>query len=68
LTDNLGDHSTNSVTIIVNELPAVAISAPADGSGFIAPATFTVSASATGLRRHRRASAVSAGHHGDWVV
>lgn len=46
LTDTLGDKSTNSVSIIVNELPSLAITNPADGDGLIAPATFTLQATA----------------------
>jgi hypothetical protein len=44
LTDNVGGKSTNSVSIIVNALPAVSITSPADGSGLIAPATFVLQA------------------------
>jgi hypothetical protein len=47
LTDTLGGTSTNSVSIIVNELPTVAITSPADGSGLLAPASFTLEAMAT---------------------
>ena len=47
LTDNNGDFSTNSISIIVNELPSVAITNPADGSGLIGPATFVLQATAS---------------------
>src|SRR5688572_7365919 len=49
LTDNIGDKSTNSVNIIVNELPSITITNPADGSGLIAPAAFTLQATASDL-------------------
>lgn len=47
LTDTVGDKSTNSVTILVNALPAVSITTPVDGSGFIAPATFALAATSS---------------------
>ncbi len=47
LTDTVGGTSTNSVSIIVNELPSLAITNPADGSGLIAPATFALQATAS---------------------
>src|SRR5206468_12973432 len=47
LTDMVGDKSTNSVTIIVNALPAVSITSPSDGSGLISPATFALQATAS---------------------
>ena len=47
LTDNLGGKSSNSVTLVVNALPLVSITNPADGSGLIAPATFALSADAS---------------------
>jgi len=47
LTDTIGDKSTNSVTIIVNALPAVSITNPSDGAGLISPATFALQASAS---------------------
>jgi hypothetical protein len=45
--DNLGAKATNSVTITVNALPTVAITNPANGSVFSAPATTTIAASAS---------------------
>jgi Bacterial Ig domain/Divergent InlB B-repeat domain len=47
LTDTAGGSSTNSVTIIVNALPGVAITNPADDSGLLAPATFVLQATAS---------------------
>ena len=47
LTDNVGGTSTSSVSIIVNELPSVAITHPADGSGLIVPASFMLQAVAS---------------------
>jgi hypothetical protein len=49
LTDNIGDKSTNSVSIIVNELPGITITTPADGAGLIAPATFALEAAASDI-------------------
>jgi hypothetical protein len=49
LTDTLGDKSTNSVSIFVNELPAISITTPVDGSGLIAPATFLLAATASDM-------------------
>jgi hypothetical protein len=49
LTDNAAGTSTNSVSIIVNELPTVAITNPADGAGLIAPASFALEATAADL-------------------
>jgi len=46
LTDNIGDKSTNSISIIVNELPSVAITNPVDGAGLISPASFALEATA----------------------
>ncbi|HXJ74839.1 MAG TPA: Ig-like domain-containing protein, partial [Candidatus Dormibacteraeota bacterium] len=46
LTDNGGGKSSNSVTLIVNALPSISITAPADGSGLLAPATFALNADA----------------------
>jgi plastocyanin len=45
--DNLGAKATNSVTITVNALPTVAVTNPANGSVFSAPATTTIMASAS---------------------
>lgn len=47
LTDNVGDTSTNSVSIIVNELPSLSITNPVDGAGLISPATFLLQATAS---------------------
>jgi hypothetical protein len=47
LTDTIGDKSTNSVSIIVNELPSLTITNPADRAGLIAPATFALQATAS---------------------
>src|SRR5689334_21775736 len=47
LTDNSGNQSSNSVDLVVNELPAVVITDPADNAGLIAPATFLLQAAAT---------------------
>jgi hypothetical protein len=44
LTDNDGNQSSNSVGIVVNELPTVTINTPSEGTGLIAPATFSVAA------------------------
>lgn len=49
LTDNVGDTSSNSVSIIVNELPSISITNPADGAGLIAPATFVLQATASDI-------------------
>ena len=47
LTDTIGGTSTNTVSIIVNELPGIAITNPIDGAGLIAPATFLLQATAS---------------------
>jgi len=47
LTDNIGDKSTNRVTIIVNALPSVSVTSPSDDSGLISPATFALQATAS---------------------
>jgi len=51
-TDNEGAKSTNSITITVNDMPAnhpptIAITNPADGGVFAAPATFSLEATAS---------------------
>src|SRR6185369_4670003 len=45
--DNLGAKATNSVGIIVNALPTVTVTNPANGAVFSAPATFVVGATAS---------------------
>jgi plastocyanin len=45
--DNLGAKSTNSISITVNALPAVAVTNPANGAVFSAPATVALAASAS---------------------
>lgn len=47
LTDKVGNTSTSSVDIIVNELPNISITSPADGAGLIAPASFVLQAEAS---------------------
>jgi uncharacterized repeat protein (TIGR02543 family) len=49
LTDNVGGKSSNSVRIIVNELPSLSITNPSDGDGLIAPATFMLQAMASDI-------------------
>jgi hypothetical protein len=66
LTDNLGGQSSNSVTLIVNELPTVSITAPADDSGLLTPATFTLSANASDSDGSARAGAVLSRHYLAW--
>ncbi len=46
-TDNAGAKATNSITIIVNALPTVAILAPANGATLAAPWTGTIQATAS---------------------
>jgi hypothetical protein len=48
-TDVVGNQATNSITLIVNALPTIAITNPADGAGLIAPATFSLQATASDL-------------------
>jgi plastocyanin len=45
--DNLGAKATNSVSIVVNDLPLVAVTNPATGTVLSAPATLTLGASAS---------------------
>jgi len=45
--DNKGGRATNSVSIIVNNLPTVAITNPVPNASFQAPATFAIGASAS---------------------
>jgi plastocyanin len=45
-TDNLGAKATNSISVTVNQLPTVALTNPANGAVFSAPAKLTISASA----------------------
>jgi plastocyanin len=45
--DNLGARSTNSVNIIVDSPPSIAITNPVSGTIFIAPASVTIQASAS---------------------
>ena len=47
LTDTVGGKSTNSVTITVNERPGISITAPTNGAVFLAPATFSLAATAS---------------------
>ena len=46
LTDNGGGKSTSAVDVVVNILPSLSITNPADGAGLIAPATFSLAATA----------------------
>lgn len=46
-TDALGQKGTNNVVITVNLAPVVQITGPADGTGFLAPASFTLEAAAS---------------------
>ncbi|HXJ71947.1 MAG TPA: Ig-like domain-containing protein, partial [Candidatus Dormibacteraeota bacterium] len=45
-TDNLGAKATNSVSIVVNNLPTASFSSPGNGASFVAPANITLTASA----------------------
>ncbi|HXI54287.1 MAG TPA: Ig-like domain-containing protein [Candidatus Saccharimonadales bacterium] len=45
-TDNQGAKATNSVGIVVNNPPTAAITSPANGASFIAPANITLAATA----------------------
>jgi len=45
--DNIGAKATNSVSIIVNNLPTVAITNPVPNASFQVPATFAIGASAS---------------------
>jgi hypothetical protein len=47
LRDNNGETSTNSVSIVVNELPSVSITNPIDGAGLLVPASFLLEATAS---------------------
>ncbi len=53
-TDACGGKATNSIDIIVNDLPAISITAPTNGATFAAPLTNTIQVMATdgdGVRR-----------------
>ncbi|HXJ55161.1 MAG TPA: Ig-like domain-containing protein, partial [Verrucomicrobiae bacterium] len=45
-TDNLGAKATNSVSIVVNNLPTASFSSPGNGASFVAPANITLMARA----------------------
>ena len=45
--DNRGGRATNTISVIVNALPTVAVTNPAPGTVFGAPASFTLGASAS---------------------
>ncbi len=46
-TDNAGAKATNSVSIIVNSLPTASLTSPTNGATFIAPASITLTATAS---------------------
>src|SRR5262249_25053243 len=46
-TDAIGNQATNSITLTLNALPMVSITAPVNGAGLIAPATFALQAAAS---------------------
>jgi hypothetical protein len=46
-TDNLGGKATNAISLVVNALPAVSITTPTKDTSFLAPASITITASAT---------------------